>query len=387
MDTSKDYYKILGIQPEAVPEEIKSAFRRMAKLYSPDVNHSADAISRFEDILEAWEVLGRPSLRVEYDMSCGFWFDGKVYTRTQQSGSGSRHTGFGGTGDMAGSRSSWYSGDDTASRPPSWDFRRKTAAQNDAQERSAGGFQGGSSRYGADGFYSSGDQRFGAENMRYAGSKSSESPSERIHREYGDDHRNDAGDMRSGGFYGVYRENPEGTRRDSSEGVREGGRLSRREAERRRMAEEMRRQHRDEVQGYFEDGGILLPLIISFVVLASTGLLLILRYGEMYFGISGAALSSYTGIAKFVVSAMVFTLLFWLAFWLMSLFLRPPDMSIRLWSKAAAAICALICGALYGLWMTHLAGGGGFEMRAFTVWFVPFALTFFIAPFLMRRGR
>ena len=50
----KDYYDILGVSKNADEKEIKSAFRRLARKYHPDVNKSPDASSKFKDINEAY---------------------------------------------------------------------------------------------------------------------------------------------------------------------------------------------------------------------------------------------------------------------------------------------------------------------------------------------
>ena len=73
METFKDYYKILGAEPTFTPEQLKSAFRRMVKIYAPDVNTQRDTIKIFEDILEAWNILGNPATRRAYDQSMGYW--------------------------------------------------------------------------------------------------------------------------------------------------------------------------------------------------------------------------------------------------------------------------------------------------------------------------
>ncbi len=52
-------YQILGISRKATPEEIKKAYRRLAKMYHPDRNHSPGAVERFKQISEAHEVVSR----------------------------------------------------------------------------------------------------------------------------------------------------------------------------------------------------------------------------------------------------------------------------------------------------------------------------------------
>jgi len=53
----KDYYKILGVARDASPEEIKRAYRRLAKQWHPDVNKSPEAEAKFKEINEAYESL------------------------------------------------------------------------------------------------------------------------------------------------------------------------------------------------------------------------------------------------------------------------------------------------------------------------------------------
>lgn len=65
--TKRDYYEILGVRREASPEEIKKAFRRLARQYHPDVNKEADAESKFKEINEAYEVLSDSQKRTMYD--------------------------------------------------------------------------------------------------------------------------------------------------------------------------------------------------------------------------------------------------------------------------------------------------------------------------------
>ena len=53
----KDYYNILGVKRDATEAEIKSAYRKLARKYHPDVNKTKEAESKFKDINEAYEVL------------------------------------------------------------------------------------------------------------------------------------------------------------------------------------------------------------------------------------------------------------------------------------------------------------------------------------------
>jgi curved DNA-binding protein len=63
----KDYYKVLGVDAKADAAAIKSAYRRLARKFHPDVSKEAAAEDRFKEINEAHEVLGDPARRAEYD--------------------------------------------------------------------------------------------------------------------------------------------------------------------------------------------------------------------------------------------------------------------------------------------------------------------------------
>ncbi len=63
----KDYYAILGVQPTDDLKTIKTAYRRLARKYHPDVSKENDAEAKFKDLAEAWEVLKDDQRRAEYD--------------------------------------------------------------------------------------------------------------------------------------------------------------------------------------------------------------------------------------------------------------------------------------------------------------------------------
>jgi len=67
MSAKRDYYTVLGVDRQATEEEIKKAFRRLARQYHPDVNKSPDAEARFKEINEAYEVLSDREKRAMYD--------------------------------------------------------------------------------------------------------------------------------------------------------------------------------------------------------------------------------------------------------------------------------------------------------------------------------
>lgn len=69
----KNYYEILGVNVEASTPEIKSAYRKLARKYHPDINKDSDAIDKFKDITEAYETLSNPKERERYNMVKGFF--------------------------------------------------------------------------------------------------------------------------------------------------------------------------------------------------------------------------------------------------------------------------------------------------------------------------
>ena len=65
--SNRDYYEILGVPRNASTEEIKTAFRKLARQYHPDVNKEADAEEKFKEINEAYGVLSDADKRARYD--------------------------------------------------------------------------------------------------------------------------------------------------------------------------------------------------------------------------------------------------------------------------------------------------------------------------------
>ena len=70
----KDYYQILGISKDSSAEDIKKAYRKLARKYHPDLNPGdKEAETKFKEINEAQEVLSDPEKRKKYDQYGQYW--------------------------------------------------------------------------------------------------------------------------------------------------------------------------------------------------------------------------------------------------------------------------------------------------------------------------
>ncbi len=90
---AKDFYGTLGVDKNASADEIKSAYRKLAKKYHPDMNKEPGAEQKFKDINEAYEVLGDENKRAQYDQFGDAAFSG---------GAGAGTGGFGDFGGFGG---------------------------------------------------------------------------------------------------------------------------------------------------------------------------------------------------------------------------------------------------------------------------------------------
>src|SRR5690242_5311087 len=98
MAPPKDPYKTLGVDKKASADDIKKAYRKLARKYHPDKNpDDKQAEERFKDIQQAYDVLSDPDKRKQYDQGGGIFggFDPNAF-RTGGGGG----AGFGGIGDI-----------------------------------------------------------------------------------------------------------------------------------------------------------------------------------------------------------------------------------------------------------------------------------------------
>lgn len=98
-----NYYEILGVKPSASAEEIKKAYRKLARKYHPDVNPGDKvAEEKFKQLNEANEVLSNPEYRKKYDKYGENWQHGEAYEQAQkQRGSTSSSGGYGDFGGFS----------------------------------------------------------------------------------------------------------------------------------------------------------------------------------------------------------------------------------------------------------------------------------------------
>lgn len=90
----KDYYKVMGVARNASQEEIKRAYRKLARKYHPDVSKEVNAEVKFKELGEAYEVLKDPTKRAKYDSYGRYWQE----QEQQANGRGARQHYTGGFG-------------------------------------------------------------------------------------------------------------------------------------------------------------------------------------------------------------------------------------------------------------------------------------------------
>jgi curved DNA-binding protein len=98
----KDYYEVMGVARGATQDEIKRAYRKLARKYHPDVSKEADAEERFKSLGEAYEVLKDPEKRAAYDQLGSNWQGGQDFNAPPDWDAGFEFSGGGFTdGDSA----------------------------------------------------------------------------------------------------------------------------------------------------------------------------------------------------------------------------------------------------------------------------------------------
>ncbi len=94
----KDYYEIMCVPRDATQDQIKRAYRKLARKYHPDVSKEPDAEARFKEVGEAYEVLKDPEKRAAYDQLGANWKAGQDFHPPPGWDAGFEHSGAGFTG-------------------------------------------------------------------------------------------------------------------------------------------------------------------------------------------------------------------------------------------------------------------------------------------------
>ncbi|XP_013395394.1 dnaJ homolog subfamily C member 30 isoform X1 [Lingula anatina] len=90
----KDHYSTLGVPRDATPDQVKAAYFKLSKIYHPDLNKSPNAQEKFTEISAAYEVIGSPLQRQEYDKTLRLYTaTARPYYRTQAGSRPSSQTG------------------------------------------------------------------------------------------------------------------------------------------------------------------------------------------------------------------------------------------------------------------------------------------------------
>ncbi len=104
----RDYYQIMGVKRDATQDEIKRAYRKLARKYHPDVSKEADAEVRFKEVGEAYEVLKDPEKRAAYDQLGANWKAGQDFRPPPEWNQGFEFHGGGFTGADASQFSDFF---------------------------------------------------------------------------------------------------------------------------------------------------------------------------------------------------------------------------------------------------------------------------------------
>jgi curved DNA-binding protein len=134
----RDYYETLGVERDASEDDIRRAYRKLARKYHPDVSKEDDAEDRFKEISEAYEVLRDSEKRERYDRFGQNW---KAGQDVSDAGAGFRDVDFGDGGGFGG-----FGGGDFGGGNFSDFFEGMFGARGRGGARTAGGFDGFSAR-------------------------------------------------------------------------------------------------------------------------------------------------------------------------------------------------------------------------------------------------
>ncbi len=104
----KDYYKIMGLSRDASQDEVKRAYRKLARKYHPDVSKETDAEAKFKELGEAYEVLKDPEKRAAYNQLGADWKSGQDFKPPPNWDEGFEFKGGGFTGGDAGDFSDFF---------------------------------------------------------------------------------------------------------------------------------------------------------------------------------------------------------------------------------------------------------------------------------------
>lgn len=105
--SKRDFYEVLGVNKNSSADEIKRAYRKLAKKYHPDINKEPDAEEKFKEVQEAYDVLSDANKKAAYDR-----YGHAAFDQTAGGGTG----GFGGFEDMSDIFSSFFGGGQTRAR-------------------------------------------------------------------------------------------------------------------------------------------------------------------------------------------------------------------------------------------------------------------------------